>query len=115
MEEFVKIPCKHCPFRNDVTPYLHPERAAEIAYAALNQYSSFSCHKTTEYDNESEEGDMMVTERSKECAGFLTLRAQAGEDVPKGFEPSWELCYIDEWDMIQAYEDQWEKEHNKQK
>jgi hypothetical protein len=105
-EYFVKKPCKHCPFRNDVRPYLHPDRAAEIAYAALNPYSSFSCHKTL---GEDEEGDTMVIEESRECAGFLTMRAQAGEDIPDGFEPSWYLCYIDPGEMIDAYEEEWNK------
>lgn len=105
---YMKKPCKHCPFRNDVKPYLHPERAADIAYLAENPYSSFACHKTTEYDEDSEEGEMMVTENSKECAGFLTLRAQAGEEVPEGFEPAWKMCYIDAHEMIDAYEQQWE-------
>jgi len=107
---YIKQPCKHCPFRNDVKPYLHPNRACEIAYAALNPYNDFPCHKTTEYDD-SEEGNMLVTEESKTCAGFLTLRAQAGIDTPKGFKPSWKVCYIDEWDMIQAYEDEWNNTH----
>lgn len=105
--DFVKKPCKHCPFRNDVKPYLHPDRASEIAYAAANPYSSFPCHKTTEYDEEEE--DLLPTENSKECAGFLTLRAQSGEEIPEGFEPSWEMCYNDGWDMISAYEEEWNK------
>lgn len=108
---FVKKPCKHCPFRNDIKPYLHPERAAEIAYAAQNPYSDFPCHKTTESDEEGEE--MLVTEESKTCAGFLTLRAQGGEEVPEGFEPSWDICYTDDWDMIQAYEEEWNKNKTK--
>lgn len=107
MESYMHKPCKHCPFRNDVTPYLHPDRAAEIAYAAQNPYNDFSCHKTTEYDDDCE--DTVVTEQSKTCAGFLTLRAQLGERLPDGFEPSWEICYIDTWDMIEAYEEQWNK------
>lgn len=113
MCDYMKQPCKHCPFRNDVTPYLHPDRAAEIAYAAQNPYNSFSCHKTTEYDDEGDSGEMLVTENSKECAGFLTLRAQGGNDVPEGFEPAWELCYTDEYEMIDAYEQEWDKRNFK--
>ena len=111
MSDFMKKPCKSCPFRNDVKPYLHPERAAEIAYSALNPYSDFSCHNTFEYDGGEdiqgrETGDFS---NAKTCAGFLTLRAQSGEETPKGFEPSWEICYTDEWEMIDSYEE----EHNK--
>jgi hypothetical protein len=118
MSDFVKSPCKSCPFRNDVKPYLHPERAAEIVYAASNPYSDFPCHSTFEYDGDEDiqgrpTGDFS---RAKTCAGFLTLRAQGGEDVPEGFEPSWEICYIDDYDMIQAYEEEWEnKNANTQK
>lgn len=101
----MKQPCKHCPFRNDVKPFLHPRRAEELAYSTQNPYNSFPCHKTTEHDDESEDGEMRVTETSKECAGFLTMKAQNGERVPEGFEPAWEICYIDPYDMIQAYED----------
>lgn len=107
-------PCKQCPFRTDVTPYLHPDRAAEIAYSAQNPYSSFPCHKTTVNDEEygGEGLEMIETNDSKQCAGFLTLRAQMGEHIPKGFVPAWELCYLDEWDMIEAYQEQWDKERS---
>lgn len=105
MSDFMKQPCKHCPFRNDVKPFLHPRRAEELAYSTQNPYNSFPCHKTTEHDDDSEDGEMMVTENSKECAGFLTMKAQNGESVPEGFEPAWEICYIDPYDMVQAYED----------
>lgn len=103
---YMKKPCQHCPFRNDVKPFLHPERATDLAYASQNLYSSFSCHKTLEYD---EEGETYAGEESKECAGFLTLRAQAGERIPEGFEPSWEICYIDPHEMSDAYAEAWEE------
>lgn len=102
-EEFMKVPCIHCPYRRDVKPYLTPERGEELAYAPQNPYNTFACHKTTEPDDDSEDGEMLVTEHSKECAGFLTLRAQEGEDVPEGFEPSWNLCYTDGYEMADAY------------
>jgi len=114
MSDFMSSPCKHCPFRIDVKPFLHPERAAEIAYSAQNPYSSFPCHKTTVSDEEygGDGSEMVETNESKQCAGFLTLRAQSGERIPKGFNPAWELCYIDEWDMIQAYQEAWDEERN---
>lgn len=109
MCDYMKQPCKNCPFRNDVKPYLHPERAAEIVYAAANPYSDFSCHATIEYDGDEDELGRSTGDFSKArtCAGFLTLRAQLGEDLPNGFEPAWEICYTDDWDMIQAYEEAW--------
>lgn len=103
MSGYMKKPCEHCPYRNDVKPFLHPERGEELAYLAQNPYSSFPCHKTTVEDDDSEDGEMMVTENSKECAGMLTLRAQCGEEIPEGFEPSYEICYSDPYEMADAY------------
>lgn len=109
---FVQKPCKHCPFRNDITPFLRAERAADLAYSAQNPYSSFPCHKTTVSDDESEEGEMMCNENTKECAGFLTLRAQElGEEgtyecVEDGFKPSYDIVYESIDDMIYAYEEE---------
>ena len=103
MSDFMKHPCKHCPYRRDVKPFLTLGRAEELAYLPSNPFNSFSCHKTTEYNEETE--DMEVIESSKECAGFLTLRAQEGESVPEGFEPAWDIVYTDAFEMIQTYED----------
>ncbi len=105
MRTYVKVPCKHCPFRNDVTPYLHPERAANIAYSSENPYSDFQCHKTTESDEDGSES--ICTEQTKTCAGFLTMAAGAGIDTPAGFEPSWDIIYNDPFEMSQAYEEEW--------
>ena len=102
----MKKPCKGCPLRNDITPYLTEERASEIAYATQNPYSNFTCHSTFEYDGGEDiqgrpTGDFS---RAKTCAGFLTMRAQGGIDVPEGFEPSWEICYIDPFEMSEAHD-----------
>jgi hypothetical protein len=103
---FCKKPCKHCPYRKDVRPFLTAERGEELAYHAQNPYNSFPCHKTTEYDDELD--DTIATENSKECAGFLTLMAvENGEEVlPEGFKPTYDIVYGDVWDMLDAYENQ---------
>jgi len=113
MGDYMKKPCEHCPYRNDVKPFLTPERGEELAYHALNPYNTFPCHKTTEYDdsyddNDYEGDDMMVVETSKECAGFLTLMAkECGEDrTPEGFKPSYDICYPYSEDMIDAYDEE---------
>lgn len=104
----MKKPCEHCPFRRDVKPFLTPQRGEQLAYHAQNHYNSFSCHKTTVSDEEfGGDGDEMVaTEHSKECAGFLTLMAnECGEqNVPKGFNPSYDVVYTDSFEMAQTYE-----------
>lgn len=107
----MKEPCEHCPFRSDVKPFLTAARGEELAYHAQNPYNTFPCHKTTVYDEESDDGDMVRTEKSKECAGFLTIMAnELGEEevtnMYEGFKPAYGVCYTDSWDMAQAYEEE---------
>ncbi|MBL4781749.1 MAG: hypothetical protein JKX92_05860 [Porticoccaceae bacterium] len=105
--DFIKKPCQHCPFRNDVAPFLHPERGEELAYASANPYNVFPCHKTTVQSDDEESTDRLIVETSKECAGFLTLRAaEIGEEfMPEGFKPSYEIVYTDVHEMAMAYKD----------
>ena len=111
-KSYMKKPCKHCPFRMDVTPFLHPERAADIAYNASNKYGSFPCHKTTEADDsEYADGEMMAVETTKECAGHLTMQFNENGSTfydNEGFKPSFDLVYSEPWDMIEAYTEKWE-------
>jgi len=102
---YCKKPCKNCPFRNDVKPYLTNEFAEELAYSTQNPYNSFSCHKTTEYDEDTE--DMEVTKYSKECAGFITMQIIENWEhiTPEGFKPNYDIVYDGVWDMINAYEE----------
>jgi hypothetical protein len=101
-DHYMKVPCIHCPFRRDVKPFLRAAFAEDLAYSAGNKYNSFPCHKTTDHSGE-DKGQMKITERTKECAGFLTLRAADGIGTPEGFEPSFDLCYTDAFEMIQTY------------
>jgi hypothetical protein len=109
MGYFMKAPCKHCPFRKDVKPFLHPERAEEIAYHASNEYNSFPCHKTTVADDNDEEGGMVCNDDTKECAGFLTLQIREGANIPDDFTPAYNLVYESISDMVYAYEQEWNK------
>jgi hypothetical protein len=63
-------PCKTCPFRSDIAPFITAERAKEI----LTSDGDFPCHQTTEFDDEGEEcgGD------HHHCAGFLILLEKEG-------------------------------------
>lgn len=106
MADYMKKPCQHCPFRHDVKPFLRPKRGEELAYATQNPYNTFPCHKTTEYDEDCDDGTMVETERSKACFGFLQLQInEAGVRIPKGFVWS-ELIYEDPWAMTYAYNNQ---------
>lgn len=121
MTDFVKKPCSNCPFRRDVRPYLTPERAREIAYAAANQYNDFPCHKTIKYDGDEDDygrptGDFS---RAKTCAGFLTMRAQISGVEIDDFDGAYDACYESPLEMVMAYSAEWNKthkqEHGKQK
>ena len=111
MGDFIKKPCIHCPYRHDVRPFLHPERASDLAFIAQNPYQSFPCHKTTE-SQEDDEGnsDTVVVETTKICAGFLSLQhnelGQTAYD-DDGFVPS-PTVYESSYDMSDAYEEAWD-------
>ncbi|BAU93440.1 hypothetical protein MPPM_4835 [Methylorubrum populi] len=105
---FMAAPCKHCPFRRDVKPFLRPDRATELAYATENPYSEFYCHKTLDYDGD--EGEPEATAGTLVCAGFLSMQLDAtGHQAPEGFSPS-PLAYGDRWEMIEACEEAAERE-----
>lgn len=71
----LKSPCKDCPFRSDVAPYLSPERAQEIMNDSCED-SNFYCHKTVDYSGDDSEG--RVVEKSRVCAGFLVTMEKEG-------------------------------------
>lgn len=103
-DEFMAKPCAQCPYRNDVKPFLTPERGDELANIVHNPYNYFPCHKTTE---NGDDGETVNCHKEKMCAGFLTLQAaETGENQyeEEGFKPSYELCYADSWEMTEAYE-----------
>lgn len=66
-------PCSNCPFRDDRPFYLRPGRAQEIIDSMLVQDGSFSCHKTTEFDDE---GTRVSIGNETHCAGILILLAK---------------------------------------
>jgi hypothetical protein len=100
----MKKPCENCPYRNDVKPYLTPERGEELAYLAQNKYNDFHCHKTTESDDEGFENH--ITSKSKMCAGFVTLQINEGMQIPKDFKPAFEIVYTDAFEMSQYYSEE---------
>lgn len=65
MKYTLKRPCKKCPFRNDIRPYLRPERYIEIV-----EGGSFSCHETVDY---SEDSTGKETNNTQACAGRLIM------------------------------------------
>jgi len=75
MKYDLKRPCKNCPFRTDVKPYIKAERAEEIADAISRQQQTFACHETTIECEEDSEGNCGLTDgpNSQHCAGAMII------------------------------------------
>jgi len=71
----LRSPCVTCPFRTDVVPFLHPDRAAEILHAITHD-KDFICHKTVHHDSES--GDHIPHPGEQHCAGALIFLERLG-------------------------------------
>lgn len=68
-------PCKHCPFRTDVTPYLSQASAKRIV-KALRDGLTFQCHETVDYSKADEAGVVHGAAEhpnSQHCAGALIM------------------------------------------
>jgi len=66
----LRRPCRNCPWRADLTPYLAAERVAEIVQAP-----AFQCHKTVDYSSgEDEPGN-----RPQQCAGRYRQVNEVGD------------------------------------
>lgn len=63
-------PCKQCPFRTDITPFLSGEE--RIRELERHQDGEFPCHQTTELDEE--EGETLLNrEKTVACAGRMIM------------------------------------------
>lgn len=71
-----RTPCKKCPFRTDVTPYLRPSRAREIA-KSIREGAEFPCHETTVPDPDND-AENIATSSSQACAGALIIQEKQG-------------------------------------
>lgn len=105
MSDFMKKPCKNCPFRHDVKPFLTASRGEELAYSTENPCNEFYCHTTTDSVDTDEGSETVCGERTKICAGFLTMQVAASGEHIEGFEPSFELVYEDSMHMTDVYEE----------
>lgn len=71
MKYTLRRPCKSCPFRTDVEPFLHPERVEEILGAMFEEDKNFACHNTVSHDSDTGEGQIHAN--SQHCAGAMIL------------------------------------------
>lgn len=63
-------PCPKCPFRTDVTPYLRTDRVIEICESLVEEDMSFSCHQTTQFDDD---GEVVHSRKEQHCAGATIM------------------------------------------
>lgn len=78
MDFDLKKPCPHCPFRNDIKPYLSRDRVEELQ-SALESGRTFTCHKTTVAGDEDE---MVDGPNAQHCAGALILMEKDTDGDP---------------------------------
>jgi hypothetical protein len=76
-------PCKNCPFRTDIKPYITAARAADI----LRSQGEFHCHKTItigaeaiddEVDCDDTFREVIDDKNAQVCAGFLICLEHSG-------------------------------------
>lgn len=74
-------PCKDCPFRTDVRPYLTAARASEIVDSLvpsrLGGGSTFTCHKTTVPSDDEDSMERVDGPNAQHCAGALIMLEKA--------------------------------------
>lgn len=109
---WMKEPCGPCPYSRSKTLFLHPLRAEDFAFNAENPYSDFPCHKTADYQEETEfsEGGFVHGSKSFTCNGFLSLQVNSNDKGPKGFKPHPD-AFGDAWEMVEHHEAEWLKTH----
>lgn len=79
---------------------------------AQNQYTDFPCHKTADYQEETEwyGGGYVHGEQSFTCAGFLSLQVNENGSGPKGFTPD-DDAFGEAWEMIEHHTEKWCEDH----
>jgi hypothetical protein len=109
---WMKKCCGLCPFGLKGTLWLHPRRAEDFAYMASNPYSDFPCHKTAEYEEETEysDGGYVHGEHSFTCHGFKALQVNCNREV-EGFTYDEDEVFSSPEEMIEHHTNDWIEKH----
>ena len=97
-EDSMKRPCKSCPFRRDVKPYLTRWFGFDLAFRTRYYDSKFYCHETVDYS--SRKRSPRRTANAQLCRGFAILRAQ---EAGNRFVEDADLVYRSMGEMVAAY------------
>lgn len=102
-------PCKNCPFRNDIRPYITGARAEEISEALLND-KTFTCHKYSHslgLPKDQEErhcaGAMIVLEKMEKPNQWMRWMERIGKYNYKELDMG-SPVYTDLYEFIEAHE-----------
>lgn len=77
----LKKPCKDCPFlkNSDMRHSLMPGRLEDIISDLLsNDYKNFRCHKTIDYANQDESGELIRSPEEQLCYGSMIFLQKIG-------------------------------------
>lgn len=66
----LKAPCRDCPFRTDIVFYLTEGRVREICRHLIDFDGTFTCHKTTQHD---EDGEYIPLATEQHCYGAMVF------------------------------------------
>lgn len=69
----LRAPCAECPFRSDIRPYLHPDRARGITDAILRDGVTFTCHKHLNGESDEDKERYTPAPDDQHCAGAMIL------------------------------------------
>lgn len=82
----MNTPCKDCPFRTDVKPYLRAARVSELEGSLAHRGRDFTCHKTLVVDEDEDggdedgEGSLVPGPNAQRCAGAAILLHKIGRE-----------------------------------
>lgn len=72
-------PCKHCPFRSDVTSFITATRADEICREVLANNKTFQCHETLDKKIGSHcAGALILTQKAKKPNAMQQIAERLG-------------------------------------
>lgn len=77
----LRRPCKNCPFRKDVVPFLGGRRAEQMAQEVVMEERTFTCHETIDYDKWDEETNpegWQDIRKNNHCVGAIQLIESVG-------------------------------------
>lgn len=81
----MKEPCKDCPFRTDIEPYLYPKRIDMLERELVDEQKTFTCHKKAHslgYDKSKDEvhcaGALIILEKLKRPNQWMRIAERIG-------------------------------------